>query len=330
VREPVAPAISTHGSLASWSHWDGRTWRLRLRRGDGRAVTAPVPGQKMPFDVDLGPDAHGRTIAVYSRCRRPARSRASYDAPVPNRASAAGCRLYRYDPVARRERRVALDAQSGASYYFPAVSGRRIAFAVSDAGVRAGKRPASLAWASSTGRIRSLPGGTVIGGGGVGPTELDLQGDRLAFEWVQVTAGCSPASSDVRFGFETFHEVWIDEIGGGRRLVDKACVGGSPQLLFSPAWAGRHLLYVGAEDEIGRALIRRYDTARDRYAQTGDDFSAYDVGAWGNGGVMVADVPRDDLRRPTRATLRWARPRWRAVSPSVGDDWFGPPLGPAN
>jgi hypothetical protein len=91
------PVIDAYGSRVAWSDYDARAgaWRLMERAG-----ALPVAQRARPFDVDLGPDGHGSTLAVYSRRGR----------------------LYAYSFRLRRERALGIRGRS------PAVWGSRIAF----------------------------------------------------------------------------------------------------------------------------------------------------------------------------------------------------------
>jgi hypothetical protein len=56
------PAIDAQGARVVWSDYRAGAWHLMER--SGAPAVAPRP---RPFDVDLGPDGHGGTRAVYSR-----------------------------------------------------------------------------------------------------------------------------------------------------------------------------------------------------------------------------------------------------------------------
>jgi hypothetical protein len=62
------PVVDAYGSRVVWSDYDGAigAWRLAERSG-GTIRGVPVAPRSSPFDVDLGPDGHGGTLAVYSR-----------------------------------------------------------------------------------------------------------------------------------------------------------------------------------------------------------------------------------------------------------------------
>jgi hypothetical protein len=88
---PRDTPISAYGGLVAWSDYDAATRRYRLviRHGD-QSAPAPIAVSRRAFDVSLGPDARGRVVALYTRCR------------TANR----GCDVYRYEVQARRERKV--------------------------------------------------------------------------------------------------------------------------------------------------------------------------------------------------------------------------------
>src|SRR3954470_22035258 len=62
--------LAGYGGWTAWSRPDGKGYRLVLRAPDGTARDAPVARERRPFDVQLGPDAKGRVVAVYSRCTK--------------------------------------------------------------------------------------------------------------------------------------------------------------------------------------------------------------------------------------------------------------------
>jgi hypothetical protein len=89
------PVVDAHGSRVVWSDYHAGAWHLTARSG-----ALPVAPGARPFDVDLGPDGHGGTVAVYSRRGR----------------------LYEYSFRARRERALGVRGR------WPAAWGSRIAF----------------------------------------------------------------------------------------------------------------------------------------------------------------------------------------------------------
>jgi hypothetical protein len=206
--------ISAFGGRLAWSAFDPaqRSYRLMTEAG-GTISAVPVAPRGVPFDVDLGPDQDGATIAVYSRCkheplgRDPAISNAV--AQLPGWSSARGCDLYRFDFASGREIKIASATTRGASEFLPTVWKTRIAFArvYERRKGRAGER-AYLYSRSLTGRGRAqrLPVGARSKERFCtgkprrcriklepGPTALDLAGRRLAFGWDSGDAGPTSA-----------------------------------------------------------------------------------------------------------------------------------------
>ena len=118
--EPAAPKLSAAAGVLAWSNFDQATgaWFLAIRRGT-LVQRLPVAPRAVPFDVDLGHDARGHLIAVYSRCDR--------EPGFP--PTGRGCDLYRYDLDAGLERRLAGASTDVASEYLPSLDGGRVAFA---------------------------------------------------------------------------------------------------------------------------------------------------------------------------------------------------------
>ena len=91
--DPSAKSVNAYGGAVIWTRTvasdDGfGGFRLTARGRDGVVRDLPIASFSHPVDADLGPDADGRLVAVYDRCRRGA------------------CDVYRYDFERRRERRL--------------------------------------------------------------------------------------------------------------------------------------------------------------------------------------------------------------------------------
>jgi hypothetical protein len=222
-----------------------------MTNADGVTAVVPVALRNQPFDVDLGPDAEGRTTAVYSRC---ARARGS---GLP-----AGCDLYRFDFATSREQRIAGASTGGASEYLPSLWGGRLAF--TRVRLLRSRRPA----APPRLVVRTLAGGreTVVAGGreGIGPnagygipTRIDFDGRRLAFTW-QFSI-IEPLHEG---GVST--EVRVVTLGGRRRLL--AVEGNYDSIvsrtLSGPSLVGGSVIYalMTRGDSNGHRL-QRYDVA---------------------------------------------------------------------
>lgn len=105
--------IAAYGGVVAWSSYDAGSgaYRLVIRRR-GEVARAPIAGARRAFDVSLGPDARGRIVAVYTRCRTTTRR----------------CDVYRYDVQARREHKIAAVSSPTQDEAWPVQWGDRIAF----------------------------------------------------------------------------------------------------------------------------------------------------------------------------------------------------------
>jgi hypothetical protein len=106
--------VAAYGGAVAWSAYDAASQRyaLVIRQGDTTAP-APIRTARTAFDVSLGPDARGRVVALYTRCRTATR----------------GCDVYRYDLRARREGKVAAVSSPSFDEAWPAQWGGQITFA---------------------------------------------------------------------------------------------------------------------------------------------------------------------------------------------------------
>ena len=106
--------IAAYGGALAWSAYDASANRFALviLEGDTTAA-APVATARRAFDVSLGPDARGRVVALYTRCRSATR----------------GCDVYRYDLRSRRERKLASVSSPSRDEAWPAQWRDRVTFA---------------------------------------------------------------------------------------------------------------------------------------------------------------------------------------------------------
>ena len=237
--------ISAFGDRLVYSRPVGRRFELVVLRA-GRVSRLPVATRGVPFDVDVGPDRDGGSVAVYSRCaEEPSLSYLGYNVAF---RSGSGCRLFRYDFSEGAERPIPGFAASKVSRITPTIWGARLAWTQttdtrSSGGVRApqlwtrlrGRRPVRLAAGSpfNTG-VEAAPGAV----------QLDLRRDRLAMAWQYSSrtpgyGGSKPAS-----------EAWGYTIGNGRRLLAFA---------GSPGDGGRLLVGGAAATQTGWALTALTD-----------------------------------------------------------------------
>lgn len=116
---PRDTPIAAYGGTVAWSDFDATTsqYRLVIRRGDVDQQ-APIAGAPRPFDVSLGPDVHGRVVALYTRCREP---------ETATRRE-TGCDVYRYDVASGREHELASVSSPTMDEAWPSQWRDRIAF----------------------------------------------------------------------------------------------------------------------------------------------------------------------------------------------------------
>jgi hypothetical protein len=257
--------ISFFAGRLAWSAFDpARNGYVLMTHAAGTTSLVPVGPRGVPFDVDLGPDEHGDTVALYSRCgREPA------GPELPTWRTGRGCDIFKFSFATGRETRVASANGARSSEFLPSIWDTRIAFArvyerrKGKAGDRAYLYARSVLGSGSSRQLRPGPRGSVrvcLGKQGkvvcgvpveTGPTALDLRGRRLAFAWdIVVPYECSNTG------------IWLDTVSGTRRRVETACsteaVGRG---LLSPTLSGGRLDYVrslfGGELGTGSSL-RQY------------------------------------------------------------------------
>jgi hypothetical protein len=210
--------VSAYGGSVAWSEYDRASGRYTLmRRVRGETAAVPVPTRGVPFDVDLGPDAHGNVTAVYSRCRiEPGRGDPAvrqWAAGTPQWSSGRGCDLYRFTFAGGRETRISAASTPDASEFLPTISGRYVAFArvYTRRSGRRGKRTYLYRRTiAASGRSRRLPAPPRAEQPRVepGPSALDLVGNRLVLAWETYRQG--PIS-----------EIDLVTLGHGRRVIER-------------------------------------------------------------------------------------------------------------
>ena len=133
----VDAKIAAFGAWVVWSVGSPGGFRL-MGAHDGRVATLPVRPRRLPFDVDLGTDGHGHTVATYSRCSR------------------SGCRVRVLDLATGAERLAGVPHRRGDSDTFPSMWSGRIAFAR-----HRGAVDRVLLWSPRARRVTVLPHGAV-------------------------------------------------------------------------------------------------------------------------------------------------------------------------
>ena len=182
-----------------------------MQRLHGVTSRLLVDPRSVPFDVDLGPDADGKPVAAYSRCRRDPGRRdprtGNILAQLPAWSTGRGCDVYMFSFETGKEVRVGGVSSRGASEFLPTVWTDRIAFArvFERKRGRAGKRTYLYVRPNALFAKQGPRGGTQRVPAGYrthdrlcrpgrpprcdvrliepGPTSLDLATRRLAFGW---------------------------------------------------------------------------------------------------------------------------------------------------
>ena len=196
-------------------------------------AVAPSP---FPFDVDLGTDATGRTVAVYSRCAaptaKPARSLGGrHRARSLGGVYRARCRLFELDPGDGRERPLREIAARGVSQVRPAIDRGILAYAqLPGAGTPGTKTRIMLKRLGSASPARTIASfddddapTAVLG--------IDYEDRRVTFA---VLHSIDPS----------FTVLYLKQPGGA---VSRVAAGGfgeeNAQYVSSPSLAGRHLYW---------------------------------------------------------------------------------------
>lgn len=164
-----AVRLSAHGGHVVWSEPVAPGRHVLMRWHQGRVDRLPVAERAVPFDVDLGPDARGRPVAVYSRC----------PGEAENAAPVGGCNVYRLDLQRGRERTIRRASTARSSEYAPAIWRGNLVFASSKsaagpAAVMLLRRGARRAVA-----LRRQARGAEAGG----VSAIDLTSNAVVFQW---------------------------------------------------------------------------------------------------------------------------------------------------
>ncbi len=263
--------IAAEGGWVAWSEpWQG-AWRLAAWH-NGTVAPLAVSPRPQPFDLDLGTDARGRTVATFSRCTQtPATSRDGRPAPW----TGAGCRVHVLDLATGRESEPAIPRSRGSSDTTPSMWRGRIAFARRDQ--RHHDVAQVMLWSPRMRHLRRLRHGAIptrcpfrTGCKGLtrrGAVEgLDL-GERLVtfLWWVDAPAVVGHGGWEVR----------ADRLPSGRSVLagagflGEACASGFDSIVPSlPAADGNQVWFskLGSACFKTRAFLVRFDVRRRRGA----------------------------------------------------------------
>jgi hypothetical protein len=246
----------------------------------GKTSVLPVAGRRVPFDVDLGVNARRHLLATYSRCKRESRQ---FDGAgdLPDYTRGQGCDIYAFDFERQHESKLRASSKT-ASEYLPTVSVSRkrtgaattlLAFGrTHDARRRKrGRYMVSelpnlyLGRLDGRGRSRRLPGGPRGRLGGPGPSRLDLDGNRLVFDWTYF-----PLKSP---GVRLFQIRLLNAASGDHKVLDEiGYMSGqlNADFLVAPVIGGNDIYWLlreeGETTEYG--TLFRYTLAQHRCASS--------------------------------------------------------------
>jgi hypothetical protein len=195
--QPVA-TLTVQAKIAAyrgWVVWSAPGPRgFRLMASHGSAIVA-LPGRPrtLPFDVDLGTDEHGRTVATYSRCSGVVRTN---DPGLPALTIETGCRVRVLDLENRVERVAGIPHRRDESDTFPSMWRGRIAFARRDVHHH-GAVDQVLLWSPRARRVTVLPHGGVPTRSVRGRVQgLDLGPSVVSFLWSMQGPGVNGRAAD--------------------------------------------------------------------------------------------------------------------------------------
>jgi hypothetical protein len=190
---PDTSGITAFGGEVVLSQRDAATGRWALvRLRNGALERLPVAERSVPFDADLGPDAAGRPMVVYSRCTQEPNVTSGL-APTPDWQTARGCDIYKLPLTGDiRERKLVAASSTGKSETTPSTWRGALAFVRFREGVQV---PTIAYLPAGASRARHLGGGSVqvcheckAGGSHDSVDQLDLGPSRVAYAW-RMTGG---------------------------------------------------------------------------------------------------------------------------------------------
>jgi hypothetical protein len=163
--------LSAYAGHVVWSQYASPGSYVLMRWHAGRVDRLPGRSRRVPFDLDLGPDARGRAVAVYSRCA----GDNDLDRALPDRR----CDVYQLPLTGGRERRLRRISTSRASEYAPTIWRGTIAYA---SAARSGLKPRLMLLRRGARRPRPLLTGTRVTATNH-VRSMDLTSNALVFTW---------------------------------------------------------------------------------------------------------------------------------------------------
>lgn len=254
--------VSSYGGYSAWSRRTGPSrYRLMIRHA-GRTRALPVRSRRVPFDVSLGKDADGHTVAVFSRCRNERDGPASLSGGLPAYPSFRDCRIRIVQANGGDEQIVQLRAGAGVSSRFmPTIAGSRLAYAGLQRH-RSGLRQGVFTQLVGARRgPQKLRGGTTGDPLEDGPLSVSFDGRYVLYAWRTFEAPC--ADPEDLLGQTT--ELWRDDVRdrAGHRLIRRAgCPTDSATALQSPIRVGGAVAFVETFGDLQTRVVRYHVSSR--------------------------------------------------------------------
>jgi hypothetical protein len=229
----IEPTVAAYGGWVAWSHPDPATddFQLALRDPQGTEFAVPVPERKAPFDVSLGPSAHG-VVAVYSRCTDEVNllgcaivelrlAGVATTTPLASGATGASGASGTSEPAGATAPEIALAIPLSGSLHAPAIWDNRLVFLHRNriyAWAIGARKATELSFPSSDGDRGSIGG-------------LSLNGTEVAYT-------TSPSGTVVIQG------LWVQTLGRAPRFIEGITVGQGAEcasMFLSPIIIGSYL-----------------------------------------------------------------------------------------
>ena len=210
--------VSAYGGWVAWSAYDASVQRYRLMVWHAGTVrTPPIGAASQPFNVDLGPDASGRPVAVFSRC-------------PPRGTSAGSCDIDLLDLTTGHERRTKAAADPAFDETAPSIWRDILVFA--RAKRRSPSNPQMRFARAPTAHTHAIAGLKLPRGAG-GPDRLDLYGHQLIMRWGSTREDCVDSEQSADTPGE---QLWLSNLRTSRSsLLNSACLTDPRLLLQSPS-----------------------------------------------------------------------------------------------
>ncbi|MGA9875271.1 MAG: hypothetical protein WBQ21_05625 [Solirubrobacteraceae bacterium] len=229
----IEPTVTAYGGWVAWSHLDPATdnFQLALRDPQGTELAAPVAERKTPFDVSLGPSAHG-VVAVYSRCTDEVNllgcaivelqlAGIATTTPLASGSTGASGASGTGEPAGVTAPEIALTVPLSGSLHAPAIWNNRLVFL---------RRDRIYSWTIGAHKATELPFPSSDGNPGL-IGGLSLNGTEVAYT-------TSPSGAVVIQG------LWVQTLGRAPRFIEGITVGQGAEcasMFLSPIIVGSYL-----------------------------------------------------------------------------------------